>query len=96
VTEIRHSYEATADVVFEYDPEKVDPFYYTEIVDGQEQRVWRMQGIYDITDEAGMWDHLAYNAIVNGVTDASRLDGWAELERGELTMRVREATVERV
>ncbi len=33
-------------------------------------------------------NHLAYNAVANGVEDASRLDGWGDLERGILTMEV--------
>lgn len=33
-------------------------------------------------------EHLAYNAVANGVEDASRLDGWSDLDRGVLTMRV--------
>lgn len=32
--------------------------------------------------------HLAYNCIVSGVEDASRLDGWSDLERGMMTMSV--------
>lgn len=30
--------------------------------------------------------HLAFNCVANGVEDASRLDGWADLEPGQLTM----------
>jgi len=32
--------------------------------------------------------HLAYNCIANGVHDATRLDGWADLPEGTVTMRV--------
>jgi hypothetical protein len=32
--------------------------------------------------------HLAYNALANGVQDASRLDGWADIPRGVVTMDV--------
>jgi len=78
------SYEIFTDVEFEYDPETVDPFWFDD--DGV--RTWRMTHIYDIPDEDGIWKHLAYNAISNGVTDASRLDGWADLEPGQLTMFV--------
>lgn len=35
-----------------------------------------------------VYEHLAYNAVANGVEDANRLDGWADLEPGVLTMRV--------
>jgi hypothetical protein len=85
MTAINGTYTSSAEVTFEYDAETVDPFYYIE----EGERIWRMRGIYEhITTEAEMFDHLAYNAIVNNVTDASRLDGWADLERGQLTMRV--------
>lgn len=33
-------------------------------------------------------EHLAHNALSNGVTDLSDLDGWADLDRGVATMRV--------
>ncbi len=39
------------------------------------------------TEREGL-EHLAYNAVANGVEDASRLDGWGDLERGMLTLRV--------
>lgn len=39
------------------------------------------------TEQEGL-EHLAYNCIANGVEDASRLDGWGDLERGMLTMHV--------
>ena len=77
-------FDVALTVEFHYDPEKVDPLYYYE--DGK--KLWRTAGIYDIFDEDATWKHLVYNAIVNGVVDASSLDGWGDLERGELTMRV--------
>lgn len=43
---------------------------------------------YRIPDAAAVLEHLAYNAVANGVEDANRLDGWADLESGVLTMRV--------
>lgn len=46
------------------------------------------------TEQDGL-DMLAYNAVSNGVEDASRLDGWGDLERGMLTMRVQDVEVER-
>lgn len=33
-------------------------------------------------------DHLVFNCIRNGVTDARRLDGWSDLEPGTLEMEV--------
>lgn len=49
---------------------------------------------YDITSREGVLEHLAYNAIANGVEDASRLDGWADLEPGAITMRVQHAALD--
>jgi hypothetical protein len=94
MTEIRHRYELTADVMFEYDPEKVDLTHWLD-PDTMHRR-HRMEGIYPgLVTQDQLLDHLAYNALVNGVTDASRLDGWGDLERGALTMCVREAVIER-
>ena len=45
-----------------------------------------------ITDEEGVVKYLASAAVVTGVEDASRLDGWADLEYGQATMRVRDVT----
>ena len=33
---------------------------------------------------------LAHNAAANGVEDASRLDGWGDLERGMVTLEIRD------
>ena len=41
---------------------------------------------FDTEDQ--VLEHLAYNCISNGVEDASRLDGWADLDSGMLTMSV--------
>lgn len=91
-TQIRGTYITSADVLFDYDAATVDPFYYVE--DGQKK--WRLEGIYPgITTEEGIWDHLAYNALVNNVMDACRLDGWADLERGQLTMYIRDVEFDR-
>ena len=38
----------------------------------------RMENVYpDIQTRADVLRHWAYNAVANGVTDVSRLDGWA-------------------
>jgi len=85
-TTITKSYSLSAVIDFEYDSEKVDPFWFIE--DGQKK--WRMEGIYpSITTEDDIWEHLAFNALVNSVDDASRLDGWGDLSEGELTMTVK-------
>lgn len=45
-----------------------------------------MSGRAMTTDEGKA--HLAYNALGNGVDDAARLDGWADLPPGAVTMYV--------
>lgn len=79
------SYRLDVPVLFEV-AEGVDPFYW---INDDGVKTWRMDGIYSgIETEPAIWDHLAYNCIVNGVEDASRLDGWADLDAGQLTMHV--------
>lgn len=48
---------------------------------------YRHAGGRALTEREGL-EHLAYNAVANGVEDASRLDGWGDLERGDVTMHV--------
>lgn len=50
---------------------------------------WR-EHMYDLYTEDEVFEHWAYNASENGVTDACRLEGWADLEPGEVTMTVTE------
>jgi hypothetical protein len=33
-------------------------------------------------------DHLAFNAIRNGVHDISRLDGWADCDRDDVLIEI--------
>lgn len=47
-----------------------------------------------LSAEEGL-EHLAYNAVANGVEDASRLDGWGDLDAGMLTLRVHDVEAER-
>ncbi len=47
---------------------------------------------YPLRTREDVLEHLAYNALIHGVEDASRLDGWADLPRGVLTMRVDRVT----
>lgn len=47
----------------------------------------RHDGLF--TEQDGL-NHLAYNAVANGVDDASRLDGWGDLNYGVLTLEVRD------
>lgn len=44
-------------------------------------------GSRPLTEREGL-EHLAFNAVANGIEDASRLDGWADIEPGAVTMRL--------
>lgn len=46
------------------------------------------KNFYDIDSLQKIYEHLAGNAVANGVTDASILEGFADLERGDVTMWV--------
>lgn len=48
----------------------------------------RQEGIYNLETRDEMLQHLAYNAVVNGQSDASRLDGWADIPAEHLSMSV--------
>lgn len=56
-------------------------------VTGDGGNEWRSR-FYGLLDEGDVLAHWAYNAVANHVTDASRLDGWADLPEGAVTMRV--------
>lgn len=58
-----------------------------ERITGPKGDEWRAH-LYDIKTEDDILEHWAYNAIANDVTDARALDGWADLEPGEVTMEV--------
>ena len=47
---------------------------------------WR-GSFYDFYEEEDVLSHLAWNCLHNGYRDASQMDGWADLERGVVTMR---------
>lgn len=47
-----------------------------------------------VRDKQTVLEHWAYNALLNGVDDASRLDGWGDLERGMVEFRVVEGSVQ--
>lgn len=55
-------------------------------------RMWEdpecYESLYGRMSEDEVLDHLTFNCISNGVEDAKRLDGWADLETGMLTMKV--------
>lgn len=41
-------------------------------------------------------EHLAYNAVVNGVGDAKSLDGWVDLEPKSVTMTISDVQADRL
>lgn len=49
-----------------------------------------------ITSEIDVVEYLASICVQLGVEDASRLDGWGDLDRGVAVMRVVDADVEHV
>ena len=62
-----------------------DPFHrVTDPVEGAEFRLT----LYDLFTEKDVLDHFTYNAVANGVNDASELDGWADLTPGQVTMDI--------
>lgn len=50
---------------------------------------WREQ-LYDLHTEQDVLKHLAYNCVANGCENATMLDGWADLPREAVRMRVAE------
>jgi hypothetical protein len=82
----KRDYDLYAEVIFDVE-DGVNLTHWANPDTGQHQH--RMDGIYpNIVTEEDVFKHLAYNAVFNGVTDASSLDGWADLERGLITMYV--------
>lgn len=60
-----------------------------DVIDRVVNNVENWQGTYyRMTTADEVLDHLAYNCIANGIKDASRLEGWADLPAGAATMRV--------
>lgn len=58
-----------------------------ERVTGPNGDEWRSQ-FYPLYTRDDVLGHFAYNAVANAVRDAKRLDGWADLADGDVTMRV--------
>lgn len=56
-------------------------------VTGPEGDEWRSR-FYDLYTEEDVIEHFAYNAIINNVDRANRLDGWADLADDAVTMFV--------
>lgn len=65
---------------------------------GRPQPIGSGNGWQDYLYKLGSRDEvlhmLAYNCVANGVNDANRLDGWADLERDVATMRVDSADLD--
>lgn len=52
--------------------------------------------LYKLSSRDEVLHMLAYNCVANGIDDASRLDGWADLARDVATMRVDTAELDEV
>ena len=75
------TYDTSFEVTFDF-PKDTDAITRcTENHDG-----WQ-EAYYPINSEEEVYQQFAYNCIVNGVEDISRLDGWADIEPGTHTMR---------
>lgn len=48
---------------------------------------WRGD-VYGLETETAIQAHWAWNAVTNGIQDASHLDGWADIPRGKITFNV--------
>jgi hypothetical protein len=49
---------------------------------------WRTLMYYPLDTPTKVYEHLAFNAIRNGISDAQALDGWADLEVGDCEMEI--------
>lgn len=58
-----------------------------ERVVGAEGDEWRSR-FYNLSTRDDVLDHWTYNAIVNGVRDVTRLDGWNDLPAGAVEIHV--------
>lgn len=85
------SIEARAQVlVYIEDRAPEDLFTRAEDVEGFQKHLYGDS----VRDKQTVLEHWAYNALVNNVQDASRLDGWGDLERGMVEFRVVDASIE--
>lgn len=48
---------------------------------------------YPLTTLGQVLEHWTFNAVQNGITDVSRLDGWADLDPGVVTVSVEDTYV---
>jgi hypothetical protein len=58
-----------------------------ERVTGPKGDEWRSYA-YDLRTEQEVLEHLAHAAVVAGVDNAKTLDGWADLPKNAVTMRI--------
>lgn len=77
----------------------VDMYVTVEIESSDEDHIERVlaedwQAVFTVMDRDGALEMLARSAIVGGLGDASDIDGWGDLDRGELTMTVVDASLE--
>lgn len=79
-----HSIEVDTEVKIEI-RDGVDWLWYSDA--HTEKPEWRGD-VYGLETEERILAHFAYNAVANGVEDATRLDGWADLERGDIMFTV--------
>lgn len=63
-----------------------DPDVFERVI-GPNGDEWRSYA-YDLRTKGDVVRHLTFNAIVNGVEEINKLDGWADLPDGACTMRV--------
>lgn len=77
--------EMWAEVHIEIDPERDPGDLFTRAATAEFQ-----DSLYGpaVSTRETVIRHWVYNAVFNGVDDASRLDGWGDLERGVVRFRV--------
>jgi len=63
-----------------------DPSVITRVT-GPEGDEWRSYA-YDLHTRNDVLQHLAYNCAINGQSNASSLDGWADLPKEAVSMHV--------
>lgn len=82
--EITHSVECYVGVTVQIDSSAPDDIFSRAESEDFQRALYGSE----VSDRQGVLDHWAYNAILNRVNDASRLDGWADLQPGMVTFHV--------
>lgn len=57
-------------------------------ITGENGDEWRDKFYWHIEDQADILRHWAMNFIANSIDDVSRLEGWADLRAGQITMEL--------